>query len=128
MAKIYRLSDKISYKIGDVEVKISPLSLQDKQTLHEYMIKGQIGDSKALLEGSMFAIKASVKSISGLEDLDGNEYKLEFDGKYLTDECISDLMNLQESNKLIALCSQLIAGVPLNPPEGVTLVPQDPKK
>jgi hypothetical protein len=70
MAKIYRTTDKIKYKIGEIEISISPLSVHDKAVLHAYLIKAQNGDAKSLLEGSAQAIKCAVKSVSGLEDSD----------------------------------------------------------
>jgi len=121
--RIYRTTDKIAYKVGELEIKISPLSVQNKSELHDMMLKGQSGNTEALIKGSMFTLKVALKEVKGLEDVNGNPYVLEFDDNGLvTDECISDLMNLQESSRFIALCSQLIAGIPSVLPEGVSLV------
>jgi hypothetical protein len=127
MAKVYRLSDRIKYKIGEVEIQISPLSVHDKSVLHGYMHRAQNGSIEALMEGSAQAIKFGVKSISGVEDSSGKPYELKFEeGKTcLTDDCVNDLMNLTQSPQMITLCSQLIAGVPSQLPEGVSLVEDD---
>lgn len=123
MARIYKTTDRISYKIGDLLIKISPMTVQDKATLNEYMQKGRSGDTRALIEGSMFAIKAALKEVKGLEDSQGNPYNLEFDdNNYVTENCINDLMNIAESSLMVTLCSQLIAGIPSTLPEGITLV------
>jgi hypothetical protein len=122
MARIYRTTDKISYKIGELEIKISPLSVHDKATLHDLIIKSRDGGSKAMIDGSIFALKAAIKEVTGLVDTEDKEYKVSFDDNgYLTDSCISDLMNIEESSRMIALCSQLLAGIPSVLPEGVTL-------
>jgi hypothetical protein len=43
---------------------------------------------------------------------------------------VNDLMNLQESNGLIGLCSQLVSGVPHSLPNGISLVegPKSPNE
>ncbi len=122
MARIYRTTDRIKYKIGDIEIQISPLDLQDKTILHSHMLKGQTGDVQALMDGSSFALKAAVKSISGLEDANG-PYQVQFDasGKYLSDECVADLLNISESNLMISLCASLMAGIPSQLPQGISL-------
>lgn len=123
MARIYRTTDKISYKVGELEIKISPLSVHNKSILHDFMTKGRNGDQKALIDGSSFALKASLKEVTGLEDIDGKPYTLSFDDSGLvTDACIDDLLNIEESTKLISLCSLLIAGIPSNLPPGISLV------
>jgi hypothetical protein len=129
MARIYRITDRIRYKIGELEIQISPLDLQDKTTLHTYMVKGQTGDMQFLMQGSAFAIKCGVKAVLGLEDADGKPYEVQFEegGKYLTDECVADLLNIRESNDMISLCASLMAGVPSQLPQGVTLS-EDSKK
>jgi hypothetical protein len=129
VARIYRTTDRIAYKIGDLEIKISPLDLHDKSTLHALIAKGQGGDIASLLAGSSHAIKCAVKSVSGLQNEDGTPYQVEFDdsSKYLSDECVADLLNLSESNSMISLCAQLIGGIPNTLPEGITLA-DDGKK
>lgn len=128
--KIYKLTDKIEYKLGEITIKISPLSVNDKNALTDLMFKGQSEkDVKALMEGSLFALQCAIKEVKGLEDSEGNDYVLEFDenGK-LTRECAENLLNIEQSNKLIALCSSFISGVPNALPEGVSLVNKNPNK
>lgn len=130
MAKIYRLTDKIEYKIGEIKIKISPLSVNDKNILTDLMFKGQAKqDIKALMEGSLYAIQCGVKEVKGLEDSEGNEYQLQFDteGK-LTKECAEELLNIEQSSQLIGLCSSFINGVPSKLPEGISLVTTSPNK
>lgn len=122
MARIYKLSDKIKYNVGDISFEISPLNVHDKATLHSFMAKGQEGDLNSLMLGSAEAIKMGIKSITGIENEDGSPYMLQFDSNNrLTDECVADLMNLKECNQLITLCASLISGIPDVLPMGVSL-------
>ena len=121
MSKIFRTTDKISYKVGELEIKVSPFSVEDKIVLTEYMTKGQNNDLRSIMEGSIYALRCSIKEISGLEDAEGNPYVLQFDGNRLTPECAEDLLNIEQSNQLIALCSSFVAGIPNRLPEGVTM-------
>lgn len=122
--RIYKITDKIEYKLGELSIKISPLSVEDKNILTGLMFKGQAKqDIAALMEGSLYALQCAIKEISGLENADGSEYVLQFDdnGK-LTKECASELLNIDQDSKLISLCSSFINGVPSKLPEGISLV------
>ena len=125
MAKIYRTTDRIKYKIGEVEISISPLSVHDKTILHTYVTKAQSGDVESLMRASSLAVKFAVKDINGLENSDGTAYELQFENNQLTDECVDDLMNIQESTSMITVCGQLISGIPSQLPKGVSLVEGD---
>lgn len=126
MARIYRLTDRLTYKVGELEIKVSPLSVEDKIAITEFMYKGQSGNLSSMMNGSIHALKCSIKEITGLTDVDGNEYKLEFENGKLTQSCAEDLLNIEQSSSLIALCSSFIGGIPSTLPEGVTVI--SPKK
>lgn len=126
MAKIYRTTDKISYNIGELEIKVSPFSVEDKIELTRFMMEGQKGDLKSIMEGSVYAIQACVKEVHGLENADGSPYALEFENGKLSKSCAEDLLNLEQSNQIIGLCSSFIAGIPTKLPEGVSV--SSPKK
>lgn len=123
MSTIYKTTDRIKYDLGDIQIEISPLDYHDKSALWALASKTQNGDVESLMKGSAEAIKRGVKNVIGLKNPDGTDYQVQFEssGKYLTDECVSDLMNIKESNNMINLCGQLIAGIPNNLPEGVSL-------
>lgn len=141
MTKLYRTTDKITIKVDDLTIKISPLSKRQKMALQNDMIKAANGDLDAGMTAVSNAIKFSLKEIKGvvIEDENGNEvpYELEFDANgELEEHCIDDLLNLPESQKINAICSNLIAGVPSGqimdaegkPLEGVTIVSKGKKK
>ena len=127
MAVIYKTTDKIRYKIGEIEVALSPLSSQQKAQLTETMSKAAKGDYSAAMEGSLLTIQNCLKEISGVTNSDGSPYELEFQDGILTRECAEDLTNMEQSTSLVQLCAQYLAGIPSELPEGVTLKPMGKK-
>jgi hypothetical protein len=113
MVKIYRPADRIEVKIGEVVVKLAPLTLHQKTAIQAAMMEGRkSGDIREATRGIALAMKYSLKSIKGLHDSDENEYALQFNGQELSDECVDDLMNIEISNQLALVCSSMAAGVP----------------
>lgn len=112
MAKIYRTTDRIPIKIDDITVVIRPLSVHEKTEIQEAALAGRIkGDIKEATRSVVLALKYAVQDIKGIVDSDGNQYKLQTEGGMLTDECVSDLMNLEMSRKLVMVCSSLANGI-----------------
>ena len=129
MARIYRLTDRIKYKIDDLTIEISPLDDHNKSTLQHLAVLGQSGDMKSSMQAAKFAMKVGLKSVDGVEYSDGEKFKLSFgeDG-YVSDECIVDLLNMEESTKMIQVLSGLMNGVSAhNLPKGVSVV-EDEKR
>lgn len=136
---IHRLSDKITVKIDDIEVKISPLSHSQKTVLQGHMIKAVAGDMEAAMESVRQSIKFSLKDIKGVKYLDeegeARDFALEFENGQITDECIDDVLNMPISGKLNSLCAALLQGVPDkvldndgNEIEGIKIVKKKPGK
>ena len=136
MSRIFRASDRIPVKIDDIVITIAPLTFNQKIELQAIMMSAG-KDPLNALKGARQAVKYAVKAVSGIKDMDGNEYNVAMgeDG-LITDDCVDELLNLQEQPKLIALCSQLIAGVPkevIDPMtrtamKGITVEPAPAKK
>lgn len=109
--KVYKTSDKIPVKIGDIVVTISPLSRGQKQE-----ILSLSKNSSGILEENAFdmsalALKYSVKNIKGLKNLDGSDYNLKLDESgFVSDESIDDLFNIEENIKLIQVMGALTQG------------------
>lgn len=113
MARIYRTSDRIPVRIDDIEVKLSPLSRHQKAEVTKLISGFSRGDITSTQEGVVLAIRMSLKEIKGVEYSDGTPYKLEFDEEGLiTEECIEELLNLEMSQKLTMVCSNLMTGIP----------------
>lgn len=112
MAVVYRLKDRIKVKIDDISIKVAPLSYLQKMEVQEKMTKAvNESDMKYAMEGTILAIKYAVKAVSGLKNADGSDYELTFDEGMLSQESIDDLLNLQYSQKLSAVCTSLLSGV-----------------
>lgn len=111
--KIYRLSDRVSVKIGELVFKLAPLSFTQK---------AEILDCKKIVAGeeildrigaTKLAIKYSLKDVEGLEDIDGNKYELDKDDSgNLSDSCIDELLNVEVAPSLITTCFNFLNGVP----------------
>lgn len=114
MARIYKRTDRIAVKIDDIVVKLAPLSLDQKTEIQQAMIHGKVkGDLKELTKGIALSIRYAVKSIEGVQDSDGNPYKVEVDSNGdLTKECVDDLMNLELTAKLSMVCASMVNGIP----------------
>lgn len=113
MGKVYRLTDRIKIKIDDIIVTISPLSIHQKTEIQSAMWKGRTEKNfEEATKGVMLSIKYAVKGISGLTDLSGQEYKLEFQDGVLSDQSLDDVFNLGLTDKLSMVCASLIKGIP----------------
>ncbi len=114
MARIYKRSDRVTVKIDDITVKLAPLSLHQKTEVQMAMIQGHKNlDIREATRGLAMAIQFTVKGIEGVEDSDGNPYKLQFENEdSLTQACVDDLMNLELTSKLSLVCAAMINGVP----------------
>jgi hypothetical protein len=113
MAKIYKKTDRIKVKIDDVIVTLSPLTLAQKQEGQSLIIEGQThNDPHKASNGIFYLIKCALKDIKGVEDQDGNEYKLSFENGMVSDECFDELLNLEIHQKLMMVCSSLAVTVP----------------
>ena len=112
MPTIYRKTDKIKVQIDDISIKVTPLSYSEKMEINELMSKALTEKKmKYAMDGTILAIKYSLKAITGLETPDGESYQLEMDNKQVTDDCINDLLNMKYSQKLAAVCASLVHGV-----------------
>ena len=127
--KIYKCSDRIEVNIEGISIFISPLSYQQKMNLQDLMLKASNGDMNSAMAAVVSALKMSIKDIKGVQDADGNEYKLEFDNNELTEESVNDLLNMPISGKISTTCTSLLAGVPDKiigadgkPLEGVSII------
>lgn len=115
MSKILRVSDRVNVQIDDIKLKLAPLSYLHKMEIQDFMVDAAAGNMLSAMKGAAKAIKYSVKGLEGVEQYDGKAYELVFeeDGS-LKDECVDDLLNLEQSNKLMTVCAALLNGLPQN--------------
>lgn len=109
MAIVYRRKDKIKVKVGDIEIKISPLGHHDKNKIQSLLVSGNVD---SLMEGATLALRCGLKDVKGLKLSDGSDYELEFEDNVLSDDSLDDMMNLECQGKLISICLGLIDGIP----------------
>lgn len=113
--KIYKVTDKIPVKIDTLEFKISPLQHIQKTNIQREILKAEQGDPFALMDAAKLAIKYAVKEVKGITDQDDNEYVLEFENGELTENCVDDLLNADQEQKLSLVCMGLVKGIPTAP-------------
>lgn len=107
--KIYKTSDKISVKIDDICVKISPLTFEQKCEIQALLVEG---NPMSVVKAATSAVKYAVKGLDGVENPDGSKYDLEFENGTLTDSCVDDLLNIDQDDKLSLVCTSLLNGIP----------------
>ena len=129
MITIYKLSDRIPVKIGPIEFSISPMSFQQKQEILS-LVKMSSGESKADEIGmAIKTIKYSVKDVKGIHTIDGSVYQVSLDENgVLTDDCVSELMQLETNSLLIQVLASFLNGIKDPKIKGVEVVLPKPKK
>lgn len=105
------MSDRINLEIGELTFVLAPLDYLKKQELASCtkIIKGE--EHYDLLKSQALYIKYALKDVKGLEDYNGDEYTLSFEGNSLTDDCVSEILNLEEKEKLTIAAWQLLNGI-----------------
>lgn len=113
MAKIYKTTDRVEFKIGDMTVKIAPLSMSQKNEVQALLLEGsKKTDAKILGQSMLLALKYCLKDLQGVTDSDDNPYQLKFDSGILTDETVEELMNMEYHAELLQVCGAFVKGVP----------------
>lgn len=112
MARIHRLDTTIPVEIDGITFNIAPLSLEDKTEIGVLAAAGK----DYFLQAAVLTVKCSLKSVDNLyeDDDETTPYQLAFEegGKRLSNTCVSELMNMAQSPKIITVCTALFAGVP----------------
>jgi hypothetical protein len=88
------MKDRLKFKVGKITFDLKPLSIleQNEVSSHKKMKAGK--ETEDVVMTAFAYVKYAVKGISGVETYGGDSYKLEFDGDYLTDDCVSEIFNL----------------------------------
>ena len=108
--KVLRKSDRVKFKIDEVEFTIAPLSYRDRIELST-SVKNASGEVVSnYLEQTLMMIKKCLKNIAGLKDHDEKDYILEFDGEELTNDCSDELLMCFQNSKAITALVQSSMG------------------
>lgn len=107
---IKKTSDKISLKVGELVVKISPLTQLQKTEVNQLLMSGNLDQT---MKGTALAIAYALKDIDGINNEDGTKYVLEKDdqGK-LNDNIVDDLLNAPFAGEITLVAFNLLNGVP----------------
>lgn len=102
---IYRLTDRIPVRIGEVTFWLAPLSASQKSELLSLITVKQGEERVKPMELSVRAIQFALKKIEGVQDASGETYELLVgeDG-YVTRECVEEVLGLDGSDLLIRTC------------------------
>lgn len=106
--KILTLKDRIKLSIKKIEFTLKPLSQLERNSInsHKKSVSGATEDD--ILMSSFAYIKHAVVGIKGVKTYSGDEYELEFDGDYLTDDCASEIMCLNMGPEFYHLIQRLM--------------------
>jgi len=111
MSKILRLTDRIKLTIGDVVFTIAPLNHHQKINLSNCTTVKNGEDHYDLLRAQALYLKYGVKGVEGVVGYDDQPYVLSFEGDELTDDCVSEILGLEQRGKLTTAAWQLLNGV-----------------
>ena len=108
MAKILKRTDRIKFKVGEVIFTLAPFTYEQKMEMSE-CVTTKSGISRVdMFKTQTLMLKYGVKGIEGVDD-----YELEFDSNgNLTDECISELLYLDQSITMLSACYEVHNGLP----------------
>ena len=109
MAIIYRKTDRVKIEVDDLVISICPLGHHEKNKIQSLLVGGNVD---SLMAGATLALKSAIKAVKGLKLQDGEDYQLEFENGELTDDALSELMNVECNSKITAICLQLMDGIP----------------
>lgn len=113
MVKIIKMSDRIKLSVKDVTFWIAPLSKEQKAEASNCTTITHGGTTTIdLFSAQAVYIKYGLKKVEGLEDHHGNKYKLSFENECLTEDCISEILYLPESEALNNYFWQSLNGLP----------------
>jgi hypothetical protein len=110
--------DRVLVQVQDVEFFFAPLTMGEKTELMSSM--GNTNDVGEMLGFTRKVISKTLKDVRGLIRPDGSEYRLEWLGDTLTEDCLDDIMNLEIGETIVTVAGLFLRGVPA---EGVIIHP-----
>lgn len=103
---IYKPNERVTVKIGDVKIKITPLMPSDRVVLADILQAGAKSANKDIVKAAYEALRLSVKEIDapGYSFSDGQPISLSHgdDGR-LTDESLAVLLQVIDAKKLTSM-------------------------
>lgn len=102
---VYRMTDRIPVKIGELTFLLAPLNVAQKaRLLASVQNVAGVQNEDAFSKASL-AIRMSVKEVEGVKCADGSDWVTELgpDGE-LTDDCLSEIMQVTQNADLVQVC------------------------
>ena len=95
MAQILSMKDRVKLKLAKVTFILKPLNVMEQNEImsHKKVEAGETVDD--ILMQAFAHLKFALKGIEGVKTASGDDYKLEFDGDYLSDDCASEIFTLE---------------------------------
>lgn len=101
---VYKTSDKIPVKIGDLTFMLSPMKWAHKQEIADLIKKRSGNDVLEPVKEAFLTLKYSVKAVRGAKCADGTDYELPIDENGIaTDEGVEDLFQFDSVPSLITV-------------------------
>lgn len=108
--RIYRATDRIQVKIGDITFHISPLSYRNKIALLNEITRDGGVESQSEAAIAMQTIRYSVKKVDGLTYWDNEPAEITLDENGdVSETSMIELMQLESVNQLASTCVMLMA-------------------
>lgn len=105
---IYRLTDRLPVKIGEITFWISPMSLEQRGRIAETVTTQAGNEREWALKAASLYIKYSVKAVDGLKLYDGSDYQVELDEDgTLSAQCVDEITQVAGSEKLVTLVNKV---------------------
>lgn len=111
MSNVLRMKDRVKIDIGDISFYLAPMNRLQKQEISNCRKTVAGEDELDLTESQALYMKYSIKDVKGLTNYDGSPYELEFEGDYLTDDCVSEILNLEVTQDLIVSAWRIYNGI-----------------
>jgi len=105
----------LDIKVDDEIVRLTFKQLTYSEKANISSLTTTFKNGKVFIDSVMntfYMVKYALKDISNVKDNEGNEYKLSFDGEYLTDECVEEILAAKFSQSLILASSTMLESIP----------------
>lgn len=98
---VFRTTDRIPVKIGELTFWVSPLSFEQKNQVFNLISRDGGEELIKGLQSVQMVLRFSVKDVEGLENPDGTPFKVDLDSEGNLDaDCVDVLLNLPDFGKL----------------------------
>lgn len=127
---VLRPTDKVAIVIGEVRLKISPLTSQDKSEILSFSCMRNGVEERDTDRQIVETLRRSVKEISGapeMELIDGGKAKFEWEDNKLNEESAGFLMQVLGMLKAPSISTGILLGKFHDMGEGIALEPWEKK-